>query len=136
MGMKSNWQKLMDFDQRVGRLTIKEVWDLGFQSKDHLGSFVARELPALVQFCIDNPGFHIVSRVEEYDVNHPVSTANAFWLAEGDKTYDLKVKWDVKIDEEVLQKLRSHKGFAEYNALRASSELLPFEFYFPKRVVN
>jgi hypothetical protein len=134
--MKTEWQKKMDFRLRVGRLTIKETWDLGFQSKDNFGSFIESELASIQQFCVDNPDFHIVTRTGDFYVNRVVEGSNAYWLADGDKSPDLEVKWNVEMDEVTLEKLRTHKGLAEYNALCRSGDLPPLEFYFPKRIVN
>jgi hypothetical protein len=134
--MKTDWQKKIDFGLKVGRLTIKEIWDLGFQSKDSFGSFIESELASIQIFCADNPGFHVVSRSGDFDVNHVIKGSNAYWLADGDNSPDLRVKWNVEMDEESIEELRTHKGLAEYNALRRAGDLPPFEFYFPKRIVH
>jgi len=80
-----------DFNQRVG--LVKDFYELewlGLSGHDFCGSFGRSCLPQLVQFCDDNPEYHILTcdGPGRY-VNRLVADKSFYMIGDGDKNPNL-----------------------------------------------
>jgi len=75
----------IEFQNRVGKLSYRDLVELGLSPSCITGSFYPCDLKALTEFVWNNPEFHIISYLDtgEY-VNHFDAQGRMFFLADGD----------------------------------------------------
>ena len=63
-----------------------EILWLGFDPFSQIGSFRQRDVPSLLEFCVNNPEYHIVTYTSGHRyVNRYVPDQRVYMLATGDK---------------------------------------------------
>ena len=99
--------RYQDFNRRVGLVNnYCELEFLGLTGQDFSGAFRGRYLPQLVQFCKDNPDYHILSgdgpgRL----VNRLILERNYYMIGDGDQdpalvlNYLLDPQWPVLAED-------------------------------------
>jgi len=64
--------------------------DLGILSDNAIGGFWPSKLPKLVEFCQENPAYHIVSWKDFNLYNRVSKEADGFYLADGDREPEME----------------------------------------------
>ena len=83
----------IEFQNRVGKLSYRDLVEIGLKSSCITGSFYPCDLKILTEFVWKNPDFHIISYLDtgEY-VNHFSAQGRMFFLADGDPDPSLHYK--------------------------------------------
>jgi hypothetical protein len=134
MGEKS--KIYMKFCRRAGRLMASEMWALGFEDSNYCPYFTEERTPLLIQFCKDNPSYHIMSKKDGFIHNCFVPGGDSYYLADGDSEFTGSVEINSDLSEEQLLEFFQSKAFTEFRKSQRDRDIPTLDELFPKKVVN
>ena len=93
------------FCKRVGRVWLYHILSFLDLEPDALsGHFEPRKVQTLIDFCAENPEYHILSCNDHKIYNKYIANANFYYLADGDQEPDLLFDFEARLSiEDFLQ---------------------------------